>query len=159
MSDNVTMNASEHSLAQKRLAHDLKIIVLVQVVALCAFAVGLFFFGSNRIPNSPEWDHIHSLCGVLGVSGTIVFIVTAFWGFGKTINDVFLPFPVRIYGIGGFLFFFLIFSIPRFVPPACSLILFVAFPFYCVVPQFFIARWLTKEAENGTTKSVDNNLE
>ena len=80
MSNDTPTNDSDHTLAKKRLARDLRIIVLVQVIALCAIASGLFLFGSDCIPNYPAWDEIHLLCGVLALAGMVVFVVTTFWG-------------------------------------------------------------------------------
>ena len=68
------------ALAKKQLARELKILVIVQVVALCIAGLGLFLFGSEIVPNYPAWDTIHSLCGMLGMSGIVVFVVVAIWG-------------------------------------------------------------------------------
>jgi hypothetical protein len=145
------MNESNTSLAKKQLAHDLGIIFRVQVVGLCAFGVGLFFFGSKIVPNYPEWDNIHLLCGGLVIFGVVVLLVTTFWGFYKLTNTAFsLPILIRVY-LGSFWGFILLFvlSLPFPAPIYIPILLYI-FPFYSVVPQFFIARWLAKEAKNGT---------
>ena len=146
------MNESDPSFAKKRLGRDLRVLVLVQVAALCVFGAGLYLWTGERIPNNPKWDEIHLLCGSLALFGAIVFVVAAFWGFGKLTNVNFLlPSLIRNYlwGVGGILvsFVLLVFFSSPFSPPICSVILLCIFPFYSVIPQFFIARWLTKEAE------------
>ena len=142
------MDASEPSLAKKRIARDLRIIVIVQVVALGVFGVGTFLFGSNCVPNHPEWDVIHSFCGVLALAGAITFFVAAFWGFDKITNGGFpLPTLIRAYfwGVGGILVGFIFVVFLPCEPPFYFTILLCIFPFYCIIPQFFIARWLAKE--------------
>ena len=139
------------SLAKKQLASDLKILVAVQVVALGVAGLGLFLIGSDVIPNNPDWDAIHSLCGVLGLSGMVTVMVVAVWGAVLLTNITIVPIRVQIYSLGvfGFPFFVLFISIfgsPRYLPHIpIVLILSCIFPFYSIVGQFFIARWLKKE--------------
>jgi len=82
MSNN-SVNDSDHALVQRRLVRDLKVLVIVQVVALFVVGLGLYLFGNDVVPNTPAWDGIHTLCGVLALAGMIVFVVAAFWGLCK----------------------------------------------------------------------------
>jgi len=147
------MSDSNHSLVKKRLASELRIIILVQVVALGVVGLGLFLYCSKIVPNYPAWDEIHLLCGVLALSGMITFFVTTLWGFTKLMKVVFLfSILIKAYLIGGwaslFLLFFILF-LPVQLPVYLEILTFI-FPFYCVIPQFFIARWLAKEVKNDT---------
>jgi len=80
------MTDSDVSLAKKRLARDLRIIAVVQVLALGAVALGLYLFGSDVVPNEPAWDEIHLLCGVLALSGVVTFAVVSVVGVVKLID-------------------------------------------------------------------------
>ena len=88
MSDNTPPNDSDHSLARKRLARELRILIYVHIGALCVAT--LFFVGSGCVPNYRTWDEIHLLCRFLALSGIIVFFVAPFWGFGKIIYAGFI---------------------------------------------------------------------
>ena len=48
-------------------------------------------------------------------------------------------------------------ELPEFLMTLVAISDFCVFPFYCVIPQFFIARWLAKEAEDGTMESNNVN--
>ena len=150
------MSDFDVSLAKKRLVRDLKIIVVVQVIALCATGLGSFLFGSDIVPNYPDWDTIHSLCGVLGLCGTVVFVVAAFWGSVKPAITNFLPYRIQLYASGtwGILSVFVILrlftSFKPFEEPILTLIPIYVFPFYSIISQFFIARWLAKETKDDT---------
>jgi len=140
------------ALAKKQLARELKILVIVQVVALCIAGLGLFPLVSKIIPNYPAWDTIHSHCGVFALCGMVVSVVFGIWGCLKLTCIAFLaslPYSLRAYlwGIVVFLFFlFLVPLNPLFEMFFCALIL------YCVIPQFFIARWLASEAKEDSMK-------
>jgi hypothetical protein len=41
------------------------------------------------------------------------------------------------------------------VSPILFFMLFFVFPFYSIVPLFFIACWLAKEVENGTMQTME----
>ena len=151
------MTDSDVSLARKRLARELKILVAVQVIAFCIAGLGVCLFGSDIVPNHPDWDTAHSLCGVLGLCGIVVFVVAAFWGSVKPAIANFLPCRVQLYASGtwGILSIFVIlqFFYTTFQPfeePILTLIPIYVFPFYSIISQFFIARWLAKETKNGT---------
>ena len=81
------MSDPDISFAKKKLTRDLKIIVIVQVVALCAIGSGWFLFRGDVVPNYPAWDGIHLLCGGLALVGMASFVVTTVWG---TVKLVFL---------------------------------------------------------------------
>ena len=140
------MSDSDISLAKKRLARDLKILVVVQVGALCVAGLGLSLFGSDVVLNRPDWDAIHSLCGVLGVSGLITFVVATFLGAFRLANAaISLPIQVRIYALG-----ILGFPVLFFLVPPWFILLLPCFLLYSIIGQFLIARWLEKETKDGT---------
>jgi len=160
MSDDVLTNDSGHSLAKKRLSHDLKIFVLVQVVGLCVYWLSVFLLAAQMIPNYPAWDQVYSLCLVLVTVGHIVFLGAAFFGGYKLVSTTFLSLPIRLYagsvlGLPLFRPFVFIMTIRFFATSTLAIVLCdLIFPFYCIIPQFFIARWLTKETEDGTMEPV-----
>jgi len=166
MSNDAPINDTDHFTAKKRLVRELRTIVIVQVAAMCAVVLGLFLFGSNLIPNQPAWDEIHSLCGVLALAGMITFVIAAYWGSGKLVCNDFLPIQVRLYACSVWGFFplflfgtYLLLDKTATGSPILFLtlffMLFFFFPFYSIIPQFFIARWLAKEAEDGTIQAMD----
>ncbi|MCL2709650.1 MAG: hypothetical protein FWE95_02120 [Planctomycetaceae bacterium] len=153
----------DHSLAIKRLARDLRILVCVQAVALGIFALGVLINNSGIVPDNPGWDTVHLLCRTLALVGAITFVIAAFWGVAK-VAKVARPIVIRMYVWGFFLFFlsllfpvleplidfdeFISIHVLHFIFSA----LYIAFPFYSTIPQFFIARWLAKKAEDSTTR-------
>jgi len=153
------MNETDISLVKKQLARDLKIIVLVQVVALCVFGLDLFLYSGKVIPDYPQWDEVHLLCGVLALAGIIVFVVASLWGLGKLTDVTFLPFRIQTYAGWGLLFFSLLFVFLILASPVHLPIFFCLLLFYCVFPQFFIAFWLAKGAKNGQKESGPDHLE
>ena len=154
------MTDSDVSLAKKRLARELIILAIVQVVALCIAGLGLFLFASKIVPNYPEWDAIHSLCGAAGMSGMVVSVVVAFWGSLKLTSITFLaslPLPIRayVYGIVVYLAFLILVALSQcWIDSSILGILLVIFLLYCALPQFFIACWLAKETKGDTMESV-----
>jgi hypothetical protein len=145
------MTNTDISTARKRLARELQIIVIVQVIALCA--VWLLIFGSSMVSD----ETIHVLCDLLGVFAMIVFVVSAIWGCIKFTNVDFLPISMRLYAWGIFLFLPILFAVlyPLSHKEAFMFfaILIYIFPFCCTIPQFFIARWLAKEAKDDTIEA------
>jgi hypothetical protein len=144
-------NLSDIALAKKRLAGDLRIIVIVQVVALCDLWV-LWL-------TSP-----HDLAGAgivqeLTAVGMMMFPLAAIYGAVKLTNNASfsLPVRVRIYAFSVLGFPVLILSVLP-VMPIHSVVLpsLLCFPFYCIIPQFFISRWLAKAAEEGTETVQDS---
>jgi len=148
--DRISSNA-DISLAKKRLARELKILVVVQVTALFSSGLGLFLFASDIVPDYPDWDSIRLLCGVLVICGLSIFLVVAGWGGIKLIRVFSESFPVQSYVWGCF---FLLFSFVLVFPVKgggyFGEVLLCVLPFYCIVPQFFIARWLAKETKDAT---------
>ena len=131
------MTGSAPSLAKKQLAHDLRIIVGVQVVALGTAGLGGYLFSSKIVPNYPEWDTVHSLCGALVTSGVAVFIVAAFWGSWRLGELDSQPIWTRLYSYSCLPVFFLATTIVHFCNTPIPLNIFAG---YIIVPQFFIAR-------------------
>jgi hypothetical protein len=151
------MTDTDIALAKKRLARDLKIGVLIQVVALCIFGVGWWGYFGNLVPNYPQWDKIHSLCGWLTYFGAVVCIGTAFWGSRLIMDVAYLPTWTRIYA--GSVWAYIPFALCAnifFYTGTTLIILLSMYPFYCLIPQFFIARWLAKEAKDGTMACNEN---
>jgi len=157
------MTDTEMTLVRKRLARDLRILVAVQVIALCAVGLGLWLFSCGLVPDIPEWDETHLLCGVLAICGIVVFGVTAIWGCGKLKDAAFLPKPIRVYAFGGLVLFFspvlvalTLCSFPLVQKTLASLFIPLSpvFVLYFVVPQFFIARWLAKCVKDSTPETL-----
>jgi len=132
-------------LVRKRLAGELRFLVKWQAVALFVAALGLSHFTGYIF---------------LTISGTIVFYVLAFWTFYRLAEPSFFPFSLTytpflsdsIRSYAGFGICLLILPFTRRNPWIVThtyICLFV-FLLYCVIPQFFIARWLAKKAEDGT---------
>jgi hypothetical protein len=170
--DSAEPSPSDISPAIKRLASGLRISVYVQAAALCSvFALG-FFDTSGIIPSNPGWDAVYLFCRLLTWVGLITFVIATFWGVGK-VARVARPIVIRMYVGGFFLLIFLLFLI-LFVPVLaqlndalallvlknfqaiirCFYILYFVFLFYSVIPQFFIARWLAKRAEDDAMQLV-----
>jgi len=160
MSNAALINDTDHFAAKKRLAGNLRIIAIVQTVALCAVVLGLFL--SGYVPNHPAWDAIHSLCGVLALSGMVVFVVVAFCGSMILIGNSLVSISIHRYALSiwGFFPFLCLFGfalMEKTGSPILSFtlfgVLFIIFPFYSIIPQFFIAGWLAKEADKGTMRA------
>ena len=148
MSDDMPINAPDHFTAKKRLVGDLRIYVVIQAVALfvSVWGVGIVLLDLDGAV-------IDGLGSVLGLSGMGVSFVMAFLACHKLWHAVFLPNSIRNYGFGiyvlalCFLFLSPVLLAPFFV---LFIVLFFAHPLYGIVPQYFIARWLAKEVEDGT---------
>jgi len=147
---------ANRSLARKRLACELRIIVAIQVVGLCIIWLSVFLLVVEMIPNYSEWDVIHSLDIILVTLGNIMFLGAAFFGGYKLVCTAFLSLPIRLYAgsvfglplLQPFVFRLMFPSVFAYI--LCDLIL----PLYSILPQFFIARWLAKETADGTMESV-----
>jgi len=104
------------------------------------------------------------LCGVLALAGMVTFAFVSFLGCGKLVCSDFSPILVRLYACSvlGFFPFFLFGIYLQLDKTTVSPILFVSlffmlffvFPLYSIIPQFFIARWLAKDVEDGTMQTV-----
>jgi len=162
MSDDAPINDSNHFLAKKRLARELRIFVLVQVIAFCVFWLSLFLLTPDTLPNSPEWDGIYSLCTVCVAVGQIAFLGAAFLGCYKLIGTPFLPFSVRLYAwsvlVAPFFRPFVFILTFHFLKTSilASVLCDFIFPLYCIIPQYFIVRWLAKETKNDTIQAVED---
>ena len=93
------MSDSDISLATKKLAHDLKILVLVQTIALCVFWLFVFIV--------QLFDCSVIIRQLIALPIVIVFTVAAFWGCFKIMRVAFPPIILR--GYVGVFFLFLIF--------------------------------------------------
>ena len=135
------MTDFEFTLAKKRLARELKILVIVQVIAFLIAASGRLpwlILPGVGIPNNPGWDLIQ----MFATFGWIVFIVVAFLG-GYRLATVPLPsIKLRLYGISVLLLIVGVYF------ELLELLAITFFLFgYCTIPQFFIARWLANETK------------
>jgi len=144
MSDD-PINSSDHSLAKLCLADELRPIVSTQLITLFIILPGALLDCAGI--------GFGLLLAFLGIG---VSILMALWGCFKLLDAAFLPVLVRIYAITGCALF------PGYIFIATSLpmvgfILFYIFWLYGIVPQYFIARWLAKEAENDTIQAVERN--
>jgi hypothetical protein len=146
MSDTPITNVSDHSVAKRRLVRDLRILVVIQIVALCIFCVSCF---AGLVPNYPEWDRIYYFCASLLLPSATVFIGTALVGSYQCFNaHSFKAHWIRIYAVSvwGCLPFVILAAIGVYgVAGIMSLAIFSS---YCIIPQYFIARWLAKEVED-----------
>ena len=150
MSNDVPPNDSNHFLAKKRLAQELRIFVIVQTVALSFAALG-----AGIVLIDLGGDVIAPFCVVLIAFGMMASFLMAFWGYRRLSIVLFLPALLRIYAYGGyFLLFVLLFTAapwtnhylsPNLFTFAVPLIFIV--PFYGLIPQFFIARWLARQRQ------------
>jgi hypothetical protein len=141
------MSDSDIAFAKKRLAGSLRILVLVQLAALGS----LVAFGVANVVGfleNTEMNVVSAICNYLPTFAVFSFLLATLWGICKIMWIARRPVAVRIY-LWGFLFYFgLLFVFIVFSEPNWFLQLFIwIFPFYCVLPQFFISRWLTKAAE------------
>ena len=158
MSDNVPINDADTSLAKKRLARELRICIIGQTVALFIFWAGLILYTCDFVPNYPEWDSTHSICGRLAFWGAVVFIAIAISGIYEIMIVTFLSIWIKIYG-GSVWAYLPLALVGLIVSDTGALIpiftLFFIFQCYCIIPQIFIARWLTKEVKNDTIQIVN----
>ena len=146
----------DHSVAIKRLAKDLRILVYIQVAALGSLSL------TNALPIMlPENPATDFLWGAMLAIGIIIYLIAAFRGVSKMMKIARRPVAIRLYLWGFWLLFLSLFLSPvletlfdfphweiLFIP--CIVIPYVIFPFYSIIPQFFVARWLAKNAEGGT---------
>ena len=164
MGDNVSIDNSDLLLAKKRLANGLRNIVVAQTVVLFVPVLGVLLF---CIAVVLKWETGASLGIFLACFWFVVSVILASLGCHRLSNaTVPQPKSVRLYAssyfVLPFLLIFLLFLCPPFLcPPFVEVLIvftvLIGYPFYGLIPQFFIARWLTKEAENDMIKSnVDN---
>ena len=151
MRDNVPTNDSDYPLAKKRLAVGLRNIVIGQTVALSILALGILILGIAFVV---RWEIGASVGLFLIGFWAVVSVILATLGTHRLSGAlVFLPRLIRFYVSGYFLFpvpFFLPVALP-FLREIISIpILGIVFLLYGLIPQFFIARWLARQAEVGT---------
>ncbi|MCL2348028.1 MAG: hypothetical protein FWC50_07165 [Planctomycetaceae bacterium] len=131
---------------EKRLLHDLWIIWIVQLSAVVAGYAFLFVYSQNLVPNYPEWDAFHIMCGIFSLACMVTFVITMLWGGYKIMDVEFMPKIVRGYAASLYLVPFLILFIPSIDIRLAKVagFLFFAFPFYSILPLFFICLWLRR---------------
>jgi hypothetical protein len=143
------MSEPDVILAKKKLACDLKILVGVQVIALCVAGLG-FFFVVNPL------DEFVLFYVIIALTGSGVWFPAAVLGFQKLV-DTTIPLPtlIRFYlrSVQRFFLLFLLFLFLPFAPPTLFCLFLFIFPFYSIIGQFFIARWLENEPQGGTMES------
>ena len=151
------MSDIDHSTAIKRLARDLRFLVYVQIAAFCIFALGILLLTSIR-PIPENYGNLGRVFGEwLFIVGMILFVIVAFWSSAKLIGNTFLPIGIRRYALGVWLLLPLVglgVCLLNGEAPVLEMICICIFPLYCIVPQFFIARWLSKKAKDGVTQLV-----
>jgi len=156
MSNDAPVNDPDHSLAKKRLARDLRRFVIGQAISLFVAVLGVLVCYIVVLLNGPPGGDLHAIGFILAAIGKIMSVVCAFLGFSRLAVAAFLPIRIHCYTLGGFVLFLLFFVSTHY---DVSTTLFYAhlhtFAFYGFIPQFFIARWLAKEAEDGTIQAMD----
>jgi hypothetical protein len=145
------MPDADIALAKKRLARELRNSVIVQFIA---FFVAILGIGS--IQSVPKSDIILGLCQGIASNGIMFSSSFALLGCYRLFGTVFLPVWIRIYGLGGWFFVLIAFVslilfcqndfVASIFRPLLGFLWF-AFSLYCLIPQFFISRWLAKAAE------------
>ena len=141
---------------RKRLYRDLWIIWWIQVVsavvAVCAFVL----YTGNFVPNVPEWDGVHLMCGATGLICSIGFTITTIWGSVKYSPDYLdasmTSWSISIYeaSLCVVIPFVCLLTPPQMAPvPYAAWNMFywiLAFTvLYCIVPQYFVVRTLSKK--------------
>jgi len=130
--------------AKKRLARELEILVAVQVIAFFIATLGRLpwlVLPGIGIPNDPGWDWIQ----LFSTLGWGVFVVVAIWGGYKLAIAPLPSIKMRLYGISVLLIVGGIYLELLSLKLLTLLLL-----GYCLIPQFFIARWLAKETKDAT---------
>jgi len=139
---------ANRSVARKRLVDELRFLFRWQTVALLVAALGLSYCTG---------------CVLLTIAGTIAFYILAFWTFYRLAEPLifqfalthtpFLPDSIHNYARFGVVLLIVILVPVCYRTPLIvshTGICLVVFLLYSIVPQFFIARWLAKEAEADT---------
>jgi hypothetical protein len=144
------MPDSDIALAKKQLAGDLMMLVIVQAVTLSPsaqwFTVEAFLFFGIQI-RGLGWMGDMALIMTFGL---LIASVAACWGCYKLYSSQVVPFWIRVYGNGIFLFiplFLIMFNI-SFLRIYFFYWFVLLFHSYGLIPQFFISRWLAKVAES-----------
>ena len=68
---------------RKRLWRDIRTILSVQVLSLIWTACFLMLFTGDVVPDYPDFDALHSLCGCGAIAGMIMFVITTCWNLLK----------------------------------------------------------------------------
>jgi len=130
------------SSTRKRLARRVMFLVIVQLLGFFFLVLGLYV--TACAPNGPRQTEFQEYGFYLVVFGMLVCAVAACWGSARLMHAG-MPFSIRVYAlVGCLLAFYCILFLVSLTP-----LIFVV-PFYCTIPQFFIARRLAKEAKDDT---------
>jgi len=136
-------------LAKQRLASDVKILVNVQIAALVIAGLGCIFDGTAVI----------AVIGVGVFAGAahinlykLARVESPIENFYKLTRTGSLPVWMQIYSRWGTVYLLLCVLCMQVGPllALIGMILICLFPFYSVIPQFYIARWLAEETKDGT---------
>jgi hypothetical protein len=145
------MTDTDIALAKKRKANELFIYVIVEALGTFVMAFGLLFFCIGDMQNDLELKNIGIVVSLLGSLFSGIF---ALGGCARLAEAEFLPTSIRQYGRVGYILFLLFMLAMSLSLRILVFILIVVIPFYGLIPQYFIARWLAKEAEEGTMEPV-----
>lgn len=150
--NNGSMEHEPVTFRKKRILHDLWIIWIVQLLAMSTGYFFLFLYSRNIVPNYPDWDTIHSLCGVISMASFVTFVITMLWEGYKIMDEKFMPKIVRVYAASLYLvvpiLILLITIDPRWEKVVKVLIW--AFPLYSIIPLFFVCLWLSGNIRKST---------
>jgi hypothetical protein len=144
------MRNADISLAKKRKARELLIYVIVQTFAMSIAVSGLLFEYFIDVQN----DRVGITVFVLGAISSGIM---ALGGCARLAEATFLPISIRLYGRVGYLLYLLLLLSVSLSLTILGLILLCVIPLYGLIPQFYIARWLEKEAKDGTIGSTSAN--
>ncbi|MCL2742655.1 MAG: hypothetical protein FWE67_02270 [Planctomycetaceae bacterium] len=149
-------NDSYHSLAKKRLAHGLRNIITGQTIALYVLALGALFFCIAAIF---KWEELASLGLFLIACWFVASGILATIGYIRISNaSGYLPFSVRLCA-SNHIFIPSLFLLLVALSPISDIILVsifsLVFILHGIIPQFFIARWLAKETEDGSMEQFN----
>ena len=138
---------------KKYLLKDLWSLFWVQLISLILGPLFFLLFTiKGLIPDYPQWDNIHLLCGALGVSFFVIFAISMLWGGYKIMDLNFMPQIFQFYAVSTWLYLPFLFVLFCFCDPApvfcvemIFAFLFCIFPFYNIVFLFVICCWLGKK--------------
>ena len=155
MNDNTPPTDTDISLARKRLAQELRICIIGQTIGLFALITDIVL-GAGNVGDT-----------VFFTPGLTFSIFVAFVGLRKLVGVAFIPNRITNYAHGGFCLYAFIFVFSIFLGfflrlelstiDPILITLYIGALLYCIIPQYFIARWLARQAEEGTMEAVEDN--
>ena len=141
---------------KKDLLKDLWSLFWIQLLSLLLGTLFFFLFSvKGLIPDYPQWDNIHLLCGGVGLTFFVIFAISMLFGGYKIMDINFMPRVYRFYAVSTWLYLPFLFVLWNF----CELVsaslaetifafLFCIFPFYNIVFLLVICCWLGKKLKN-----------